>query len=71
MPEYLTTDQVVDLLKEDRGDRTLEEYAKVIGVSYQFIAHVLRGVRQPGKKMLKHLNIKKLTLYTYVRNGRK
>ena len=68
--EYLTVEDVVKLLKEARGDRTLEEFARLIGVSYQFCAHIERGVRQPGKKVLKYLGLQKITRYVYVRNGK-
>jgi DNA-binding XRE family transcriptional regulator len=70
MPEYLTVEDVVKLLKEARGEQTLEQFAKKVGVSYQFCAHIERGVRQPGKKILKFLGLKKLTHYTYIKNGR-
>ena len=63
MPTYLTVDDVVTLLKSARGERTLEDFCRDVDVSYQFLSHVERGVRQPGKKMLKYLGLVRITLY--------
>jgi hypothetical protein len=71
MPDYLTVEEVVTLLKKERGELTLEQFAKIVGVSYQFCAHIERGVRQPGKKVLKFLGLEKLTRYRYIRTNSK
>lgn len=43
-------------------------YAKHIGVSPQYLNDVLRGRREPGKKILKALGLEKVILYRAVRN---
>ena len=70
MPDYLDLDQVVSLLEIKRGDRTLEEFAEEVGVSYQFLGHIFRKVRPPGKDVLRYLGLRKVTLYQRS-NGRR
>lgn len=43
-------------------------YAKHIGVSPQYLNDVLRGRREPGKKMLRALGLDKVVFYRAVRN---
>ena len=69
MPELLTSDDVLDLLVARRASRTLEEFAEEVGVSYQFLGHILRKARPPGKEVLKYLGLKRVILYQ--RNGRR
>jgi len=63
MSDYLTIDDVRQLLQSRQGDRTQEDLAREIGISYQFLGHILRGVRSPGKDVLKFLGLRKLTVY--------
>jgi len=70
MSDYLTVDQVVSLLEARRGDRTLEQFAAEVGVSYQYLGHIFRRVRSPGRDVLKYLGLKKITLYQHDRPQR-
>jgi AraC-like DNA-binding protein len=63
MADYLNTDQVVQLLDDKRADRTLEEFAAEVGVSYQYLGHIFRRVRTPGRGILKYLGLRKITVY--------
>jgi len=64
---YLTEKQVVDLLRAKKGSQTQAEIASRMGISMQYLGHILRGIRSPGQKVLKYLGLKKVTLYQ--RNG--
>jgi hypothetical protein len=63
MADYLTSDQVVAMLEAKRGDRTLEEFADEVGVSYQFLGHIFRRVRAPGREVLRYLGLRRIILY--------
>lgn len=70
MSDLLTTEQVVELLDEKRADRTLEQFAEEVGVSYQYLGHIFRRVRTPGREILKYLGLRKVTFYQK-ENGRR
>lgn len=61
--EYLTVDEVRQLLESRKGSRTQEDLASDIGISYQYLGHILRGVRVPGERVLKFLGLKRVILY--------
>jgi hypothetical protein len=63
MPELLTSDDVLALLQERKGSRTLEQLSEEIGVSYQYLGHVFRKVRAPGKDMLRFLGLERVVFY--------
>lgn len=60
---YLSTKEVVTLLCAHRGGKTLKEFAEEVGCSFQFMAAVLRGKRNPGDAMLEYLKLDRVVVY--------
>jgi hypothetical protein len=60
---YLTPKDVVALLCAHRGGKTLKQFAEEVGCSFQFMAAVLRGKRNPGDAMLDYLKLDKVVVY--------
>jgi methylphosphotriester-DNA--protein-cysteine methyltransferase len=69
MSDYLNVDQVISMLEAKRAGRTLEEFSDEVGVSYQYLGHLFRRVRTPGKEILRYLGLKKIVFY--VKNGKR
>ncbi len=63
MEKYLRKDDVVAELARRRGDQTLQDFAAVVGVSYQLLAKVLNGEQDPGPKILQYLGLESIKLY--------
>lgn len=67
-PTALTRHQVIELLKAKRGSRTLESIAAEIGVTFQYLGHVIDdGTRTPGEKVLKWLGLREVKGVWYER----
>lgn len=47
------------LLQAKQGDKTLREFASVVGVSAAYLSDLYRGNREPGKKIMKFLGLRK------------
>lgn len=60
---YYTLEEVVKLLKQAQGSKTITDLASDIGVSMQLLSAVLAGNRKPAGKILKYLKIKKAIVY--------
>ena len=60
-------EDVIEKLKEEQGERPLSEYATDIGCSVAALSRIYNGNRDPGKKILNHLNLtaNKVTTVTY------
>ena len=54
-----TERQVVELLRDDRGELTKKQHAEMIGVSAQYLGDVLHGRRSPGPAILDYLKLEK------------
>jgi transcriptional regulator with XRE-family HTH domain len=55
----LTREQVLKLLKERQGERSLRQFAIDIGISAAYLSDVYLGKRSVGKKILKHLGLER------------
>lgn len=72
MTKTFTLPEVCTLLQKSadaHGQAKL--YAKHIGVSPQYLNDVLRGRREPGKKILRALGLEKVVLYRATDRGQK
>lgn len=60
-------EDVIEKLQKDQGDRSLRQYATDIGCSPAYLSDVYNNRRDPGPKLLDHLNItsNKVTTVTY------
>lgn len=61
--DLLTAEEVVKLLCAHRGGKTLKQFSEEVGCSFQFMAKVLRGQRNPGDAMLDYLKLNKVVVY--------
>jgi transcriptional regulator with XRE-family HTH domain len=68
----LDDDQINAIILKGKGEKSIREYAREIGVSAPYLADVLHGNRNPGPKILKHFKVKrtkKVTIeYTFTRD---
>ena len=55
----MTLPQVVSLIFSKQGGRSLRQYAEELGVSAMYLSDVANGKREPGKKLLVPLGIRK------------
>lgn len=46
-----TRDEAVALLRRQQGKKTVEDFAKELGVSSVLIYTIYRGIRDPGKRL--------------------
>ena len=68
-PTALTRCQVIELLKAKRGARTLEPIAAGIGVTFQYLGHVINGgTRTPGERVLRWLGLREVKGVWYERD---
>jgi hypothetical protein len=61
-------EDVVQKLQEGQGhDQSLRSYANQIGCSAAYLSDIYNGLRDPGPKILDHLNLTatKITTVTY------
>lgn len=49
--------EIITLLRKQQGERSLSEYAKIIGVSKQYLCDLYQGRREPGPKVLAFLRL--------------
>lgn len=61
-------EDIISKLKQDQGERSLRAYAASIGCSAAYLSDVYRNRRDPGPKLLRHLNLqrKSVTTVTYI-----
>jgi transcriptional regulator with XRE-family HTH domain len=57
--QQMTEKDVIDLIREAQGDRSLRVFAEEVGVSAAYISDVFTGRRRPGEKILKHFKVGK------------
>lgn len=50
---------VIEKLRKDQGERSLRGYASDIGCSAAYLSDVYNGRRDPGPKLLDHLNLER------------
>jgi transcriptional regulator with XRE-family HTH domain len=50
-------DDVVEKLKEGQGAQSLRSYARSIGCSASYLSDIYLGKREPGPKVLAHLDL--------------
>lgn len=69
MVRDMTADDVRRLIARDAESRELSfaAWAKKSGLSQAYVAHVLQGRQEPGKKMLAVLGLRKRVVYERVR----
>ena len=62
-------EDVVEELQKEQGSRSLRNYASAIGCPVSHLSEVYSGKREPGKKLLDHLDLEreKVVTYTYVK----
>jgi hypothetical protein len=48
---YVTRDELVKMLRRDKGREGLKTYGQRIGVSATLVGSILRGERDPGPKV--------------------
>jgi len=68
-------EDVIEKLRQEQGDRPLRDYAAEIGCSASTLSQIYNNNRDPGDKVLDHLNLtaNKITqvVYTEKRKWRK
>ncbi len=52
-------EDVVKKLRDGQGDRSLRSYATDLGCSAAYLSDVYNGRRDPGPKLLDHLNLER------------
>ena len=69
--KYLNHDDLLTLLKERKGDKQLDQFAAEVNVSPSLLSNILCGYRKAhGAKVLKFLGVKKVTMYSFIREGK-
>jgi hypothetical protein len=48
---YVTRDELVKMLRRDKGRESIKSYGRRIGVSGTLVGSILRGERDPGPKV--------------------
>lgn len=66
--DILTREQFVEILQEKRAGRTLQSFAKDLGVSFQYLGKVFSGEHNPGHVISKKLGFEQI--FCYRRIGR-
>ena len=67
-------EQVIELLRKRRGLTPVERFAAQIGVKPVYLSQILAGYRNPGKRVLKFLDLgkeKTVTVVYFELNGGK
>lgn len=57
--KMLTRDQVIEMLKENQGERSIRQQAITLGVSAAYLSDVYLGRRDPGPAILRHFHLRK------------
>ena len=62
-------DEVVEMLRKKQGKDSLRKFAGRVGCSAAYLSDVYRGKRDPGPKLLDHLNLQReeVVTVTYVK----
>jgi hypothetical protein len=63
MPQHMSADAVRDLLRAFLEGKRHSYWAKQWGVSGPYLSMVLKGKKPPGPKILKALNLGRVTVY--------
>ena len=50
-------EDVIEKLKKEQGEGSLRSYARNIGCSAAYLSDVYSGKREPGPKLLDHLDL--------------
>jgi transcriptional regulator with XRE-family HTH domain len=57
-------DELLSILREKKGEKTLSEFADEIGISYPMLTNILCGHRRvDGEAVLKYLGMRKVDTY--------
>jgi transcriptional regulator with XRE-family HTH domain len=56
-------DQILNLLRKKKGDRTAKELAHELGVTQQYLSDVFAGRREPGPAIIAGLGLEKEVVY--------
>lgn len=59
----MTANEVRKLLQKRQGKETQVAYAKRIGISPAYLSDIYAGKRDPAKKVLDYLGLKRETIY--------
>lgn len=63
---YLSTADVVAMMKSRQGGKQQSEFAEEMKVSPQLLSEIYRGNRSPGTKILKNLGVEKCVVYRLI-----
>ena len=55
----MRTGEVIDLLKDAQGERSLRQFAKELDVSASYLSDLYLNRRSPGPKVLGYLGLQK------------
>lgn len=56
-------DGFIELLRRAQGSETQKEFAERMGISPQYLNHVLTGKTEPGEGVLRPMGVKKVVSY--------
>lgn len=60
----MTREQVNSMIRKRQGDRSLRAYAKELDISAAYLSDVLLGRREPGRKILVPLKLRRIKTTT-------
>lgn len=63
---YLTSEEVIAMMKNRQGGKPQSEFAEEMDVSPQLLSEIYRGNRSPGTKILKNLGVEKCVVYRLI-----
>jgi transcriptional regulator with XRE-family HTH domain len=55
----MTDDDVLELIRKRKGEKSLREFAKEIGITAPYLSDILKKNRSPGKTVLKFFGLEK------------
>lgn len=61
--KFFIVEEVVALIKSRQGVHNASDYAKILGVSRQFMSDVITGKRGPSKEMLDSIGMERVLVY--------
>jgi len=59
--------EVVRMLKKQQGDLSQTDFAKIVGVSKQYLGDIYAGRRDPGPKVLNYLRLE--AVYRFIKEA--
>jgi hypothetical protein len=72
-PQEFTHQEIIDMIRKDVVESSLREHARRLKVSASFLGEILRGTRNPGRKILDSYgivrNVEKTVTITYYRRA--